>query len=62
MAKIRILALDGGGTRAGIIARALAEIYGGDVGGRQILRRFDYAAANSGGSIVLAALCCDCTG
>lgn len=61
MAKIRILALDGGGTRAGIIARALAEIYGGDVGGRQILRRFDYAAANSGGSIVLAALCCDCT-
>jgi hypothetical protein len=61
MDTIRILALDGGGSRAGILARALAEIYGADSPGRTILRRFRYVAANSGGSIVLAALCCDCT-
>jgi hypothetical protein len=61
MDTIRILSLDGGGTRAGILARALAEIYGADSPGRSILRRFRYVAANSGGSSVLAALCCDCT-
>jgi hypothetical protein len=61
MDTIRILTLDGGGTRAGILARALAEIYGADSPGRAILRRFRYVAANSGGSIVLAALCCDYT-
>jgi len=61
VANIRILALDGGGTRAGLLARALGEIYGERTRGREILRRFAFAAGNSGGSIVLAALCCDCT-
>ena len=52
----RILSLDGGGTWALIQAKALGEIYGRDTDGWTILNRFDFAAANSGGALVLALL------
>jgi hypothetical protein len=51
----KILSLDGGGTWALLEAMALREIYG-DIPGLDILAKFDLAAANSGGSIVLAGL------
>ena len=51
-----ILSLDGGGTWAVLQAMALADIYGGDTPGRQILRHFNLVAANSGGSLVAASL------
>jgi hypothetical protein len=51
----RILSLDGGGTWAMLEARALLDIYG-DITGHEVLADFDLAAANSGGSIVLACL------
>jgi hypothetical protein len=51
----RILSLDGGGCWALIQAMALDAIYT-DMTGHEILRRFDLAIANSGGSIVLAGL------
>jgi len=54
----KILSLDGGGSWALIQARVLKDIYG-DVFGHEILRQFDMAIANSGGSLVLASLCCD---
>ena len=59
--KILVLSLDGGGSRASIMARALGAIYDPDMPGREIIRKFDYAAGNSGGSIVMTALCCDYT-
>jgi hypothetical protein len=59
MGRLRILSLDGGGSRAGILAVALGRIYGAATPGREILRHFDLAAGNSGGSIVLTALCCN---
>src|SRR5262249_29348273 len=52
----RILTLDGGGTWALIQAKALGAIYGDETDGWTILDRFDLAAANSGGSLVLAML------
>lgn len=52
----RILSLDGGGTWALIQAKALGEIYGHGTDGWTILDRFDFAAANSGGALVLALL------
>ena len=58
--RYRILALDGGGCWALIQARALRRIYG-DVRGRDLLAQFELVAANSGGSIVAAALACDFT-
>jgi predicted acylesterase/phospholipase RssA len=61
MGQFRILSLDGGGSRAGILAVALGRIFGGGTPGREILRQFDLAAGNSGGSIVLTALCCNYT-
>ncbi|HKE41544.1 MAG TPA: patatin-like phospholipase family protein [Casimicrobiaceae bacterium] len=61
MTKIRILALDGAGSRAGVHARALGRLYGDDTPGREIVRQFDFIAGNSGGSIVLTALCCNYT-
>ena len=61
MNKIRILSLDGGGTRAGVLARALGAIYRPETPGREIMRDFDYVVGNSGGSIVLTALCCNYT-
>lgn len=61
MDKIRILSLDGGGARAGIHARTLGRLYGPETPGRDIIRKFDFVAGNSGGSLVLAALCCNYT-
>ena len=52
----KILSLDGGGSWALIQARVLQDIYG-DIGGHELLRLFDMAIANSGGSLVLACLC-----
>lgn len=57
----RILSLDGGGTWALIQAKALGAVYGLDTKGKAILERFDFAFANSGGSIVLAGLIVDRT-
>src|SRR3954471_22645543 len=55
----RILSLDGGGTWALIQVKALMKIYGNNATGHSVLADFDLVAANSGGSIVLAALACD---
>jgi hypothetical protein len=52
----RVLSLDGGGTWALIQGKALGAIYGEDTDGWTILDHFDLAAANSGGSLVLAML------
>ena len=52
----RILSLDGGGTWSIIQVRALEAIYGADTPGHEILGHFDFAVANSGGSIVLGGL------
>jgi hypothetical protein len=52
----RILSLDGGGAWALIQARTLIRLYGAEAKGREVLRNFDLAAANSGGSLVLAGL------
>jgi len=54
----KILSLDGGGSWALIQARVLLDIYG-DISGHKILKKFDLAIANSGGSLVLACLCND---
>lgn len=54
----KILSLDGGGSWALIQARVLKDIYG-DIGGHELLRQFDLAIGNSGGSLVLACLCND---
>ena len=61
MDQIRILSLDGGGALAGILAVALGRLYGARTPGREIVRQFDFAVGNSGGSIVLTALCCNYT-
>jgi hypothetical protein len=50
-----ILSLDGGGSWALLQVMALKAIFG-DVPGRAVFAQFDLVAANSGGSIVLAAL------
>lgn len=52
----RILSLDGGGTWALIQVKVLMDLYGANASGRQVLADFDLVAANSGGSIVAAAL------
>lgn len=57
----KILSLDGGGTWALIQAIALADIYGLHTAGRQILKNYNLAIANSGGSLVLAGLLVDMT-
>jgi patatin-like phospholipase/acyl hydrolase len=56
-----ILSLEGGGTWAILQAMTLADLYGGDVRGRQILSNFNLVVANSGGSIVAAGLWADMT-
>ncbi len=56
MAKYRILSLDGGGSWALIQVMALIDLYGSNTTGHEVLRDFDLAAANSGGSIVLGGL------
>ena len=50
-----ILSLDGGGSWAIIQLLTLKDRYG-NIGGHELLRNFDLVIANSGGSIVLAAL------
>ncbi len=54
----KILSLDGGGSWALIQARVLQDIYG-DINGHELLRKFDLVIGNSGGAMVLAALCND---
>lgn len=61
MGHIRILSMDGGGSLAGILGVALGQVYGDDTPGRDIIREFDIVAGNSGGSIVMTALCCNYT-
>jgi uncharacterized protein len=52
----RILSLDGGGAWALIEVKALIDLYGSNTTGWEVLRRFDLATANSGGSLVLGGL------
>ena len=54
--RYRVLSLDGGGCWALIEAKALINIFGAETSGWDVLRQFDLAAANSGGSIVLGCL------
>jgi len=54
--KYRILSLYGGGTWALLQAKALGEFHGLNTSGKEILKCYDFVAANSGGSLVLAAL------
>ncbi|MGB6974116.1 MAG: patatin-like phospholipase family protein [Terracidiphilus sp.] len=56
MAQFRVLSLDGGGTWALIQVIALMRIHGANATGHEVLREYDLAAANSGGSIVLGGL------
>lgn len=51
----KILSLDGGGSRAVIQLLTLKNCYG-NINGHEIRPKFDLVIANSGGSIVLAAL------
>ncbi|MGB4115172.1 MAG: patatin-like phospholipase family protein [Polaromonas sp.] len=57
--KVRILSIDGGGSWALIPVRALMAIYGENAKGHEVLGDFDYVAANSGGSLVVAGLICN---
>lgn len=59
-APYKILSLDGGGSWAILQVLTLKAKYG-NISGHQILREFDLVIANSGGSIVLAALAADWT-
>ena len=52
----KILSLDGGGSWALIQVKALQDLYGENIGGHEVLRRFDLVAATSGGSIVAGML------
>jgi len=54
----KILSLDGGGSWSLIQALVLKDLYPGK-SGHEILRNFDLVIANSGGSLVLSALCCN---
>src|SRR5262245_18332169 len=60
-ASYNILSLDGGGTWAVLQAMVLADMFGGDTSGREILRHFDLVVANSGGGLVAASLWADIT-
>lgn len=53
---MRILSLDGGGSWAILQIQALIDLYPQAQTGHQLLRQFDFVVANSGGTIVLAAL------
>jgi len=53
---MRVLSLDGGGCWAILQAQALINLFPQAQTGHDVLRQFDYAVANSGGTIVLAAL------
>ncbi|HET6160773.1 MAG TPA: patatin-like phospholipase family protein [Dongiaceae bacterium] len=54
-----ILSLDGGGSWAIIQVMTLQRLYGDDAPGSHVLKNFDLVVANSGGSIVAAALFLD---
>ncbi|NHQ85243.1 hypothetical protein HA050_03850 [Iodobacter sp. HSC-16F04] len=54
--KYHILSLDGGGAWALIQVKTLIRLYGANARGHDVLKHFDLVAANSGGSIVVAAL------
>lgn len=58
MSYTKILSLDGGGAWSIIQAYALKELFP-DLGGRDILKKFDLVAANSGGSLVAGCLAVD---
>ena len=57
----KILSLDGGGSWDILQLLTLKERYGGETNGHKVLLEFDLVIANSGGSIVLAALAEDYT-
>lgn len=57
---VKVLSLDGGGTWSLIQARVLMDLYPG-CSGHEILRDFDFVAANSGGGVVSACLIDDMT-
>jgi hypothetical protein len=57
----KILSLDGGGSWSILQVLTLKEVFGGNIRGHEVLRDFDMVIANSGGSIVLAALASDWT-
>lgn len=59
MPNYRILSLDGGGTWSLLQIMALQQIYGDRASGRAVLKNFDLAVANSGGSIVLGGMIVD---
>ncbi|MGJ8665942.1 MAG: patatin-like phospholipase family protein [Patiriisocius sp.] len=64
--KYKILSLDGGGTWALLQVLTLQYVFKNkypqkDIKGHEVLRHFDLVIANSGGSMVLAALCCNWT-
>lgn len=64
MKKFKILSLDGGGTWALLQVLVLQDIFESkypekEIKGHEILRHFDLVVANSGGSLVLAALACN---
>lgn len=52
-----ILSLDGGGTWALIQVKILQQRYGAKAKGHDVLKNYDLVIANSGGSMVLGALC-----
>ena len=55
----KILSLDGGASWALVQARVLQDLYDetGEIKGHELLRKFDMAVANSGGSVLLGLLC-----
>ncbi|HJT13946.1 MAG TPA: patatin-like phospholipase family protein [Dongiaceae bacterium] len=55
----KILSLDGGGSWAIIQVMTLQKLYGDDAPGSHVLKNFDLVVANSGGSIVAAAMFLD---
>lgn len=59
MASYSVLSLDGGGSWALIQVKILQQRYGEKTKGHEILRKYDLVIANSGGSLVLAAMCVD---
>lgn len=56
MGSYHILSLDGGGSWSLLQVMALQAIYGISARGHDVLKNFDFVAANSGGSIVMGGL------
>jgi hypothetical protein len=56
MKKFKMLSLDGGGAWALIQVMTLKNIFGANTNGWEVLDNFDFAVANSGGTITLAGL------